>query len=95
MLNPPAPAVGSVLTRKWVASKPVIAAPLVRIRQLPGAEASKLAALPLTSGPVEASDQRLTLNGSTDVSAESVSVAVLSRSQPLPAAPAASSICQL
>ena len=95
LVNPLAPAVGSVLILNSVGSKPEIAPPLVRIRHEPAVEGSKDAALPLTSGLVEASDQRLTLNGFEEDSAESVSDAELIRSQPLPAVPAASRICQL
>ena len=94
-MNPPEPAVGRVLTLNSVGSKPVIAAPLVRMRQAPGVEASKWAALPVTSGDTDASDPRLTLNGVPAASDDSVSEADWITSQPPPAVPVASSICQL
>ena len=93
--NPPVPFAAAVTTLNCAGSKPLMAEAAFTIRHEPAAVGSKSATGPLTSGPVEASDQRLSVNRLAASSPESVSESAEIRSHCEPAVPCVETICQL
>ena len=99
LAKPPVPLVAEVLTRNFPAAKPLMPPAALAILHAWFCDASKLAAVPLTSpaAPVLASVQRSILNGSATVAviASGPPTARRSHDAAVPAVPVPLSICQL
>ena len=95
LANPAVPLVLAVFTWNLSSAKPVIPPAADAIFQEYCELELKLVALPSTSGPVLESVQRLTLKGVPEVAVMSSTPVTFSRSQSLPAVPAALTSCQL